>query len=214
MKTTNTHLTLFGATGGIGRALLDQALARGHRVTALARDPSKLPEHPRLSVVEGDVHDPAVVRLALKNADAALIALGAPALSKSRVRSEGTQTIVDAMRATNVRRLVCVSVLGAGDSKKDLPALYRWIIFPTYLRRPLQEHEAQEAIVRTSGLDWTLVRPPNLTDGPSTGDFWHGLGTPDADLTLKISRADVAGFMLQQLESAAYLRSAPALSYA
>lgn len=118
------------------------------------------------------------------------------------------------MRATQVRRLICVSVLGAHESMAGLPFHLKYLLFPTYLRRPLREHEAQERIVRASGLDFTIVRPPFLTDGPATGRYTHGFVSGQEGLTLDISRADVADFMLRELEAKAYVGEAAGISYA
>ncbi len=213
--TNNKPLAVFGATRGIGRRLTEQALAAGHRVTVLVRDPTKFDlEHDNLAVVEGNVLDPDAVRLTIRGADSVIVALGAKALSRSRIRSEGTQVVVDAMKEAGVRRLLCVSVMGAGDSMEGLPWHLRYLLFPLYLRQPLIDHEAQEAIVKGSGLDWTLVRPPFLTDGPATGEYEHGFVQNRPGLSLDISRADVADFMLRHVDSVAYLGRTPGISYA
>ena len=213
--TPRAHLAIFGATSGVGRELLRLATAAGHPCTVLARDPSKLEGLPleNARVVQGDVFDPAAVADALTDADAVMVALGAPALSKSKVRSAGTQRIVEAMEARGLSRLVVVSVYGILETEETLPFFLRYVIFPTYLRRPAQEHTRQEEILRASSLDWTAIRPPTLTDGPRTGEYAHG-DLSGEGLTLKISRSDVADFMLRQLESEAYLRRSPAISYA
>lgn len=207
------RITVFGGTRGVGRQVVEQALEAGHQVTVLARDPSRMDrKHPHLEVVAGDALNELDVARAIRGSDAVFVALGAPALSTSRIRSEGTRTIVHAMESLGVRRLICLSLLGAGESRKRLPFFYRWVIFPTYLRRPVADHERQERVVAASSLDWTVVRPPNLTDAPRTGDYEEGFDGLDG-LSLSISRADVADLMLRELESPRYLRRTVGIAY-
>lgn len=212
-RANHRRITIIGATRGIGRLVLEQALAQGHEVTVLVRDPNRLePVGGEVRVVQGDATDPAAVRRAVRGSDAVIVALGAPALSSSKVRSEGTRAIVDAMTAEGVERLVCVSVYGALESRAHAPFFIRRLLFPVLLRKVMPEHDAQERIVRSSGLRWTLVRPPTLTDGPATGE--HHVGSFEGQaLTWKISRADVAAFALAQVGSDAYVGAAPGLSY-
>jgi uncharacterized protein YbjT (DUF2867 family) len=206
-------VAIFGATGGVGRNLLEQALAAGHDVTALARDPQKLHRADQsLTVVEGDVRDADAVRGVVDGQDAVLIALGAPLLDNSGIRAEGTRVIVDAMQKSGVRRLVCLSVFGAGDSWALLPRFYRWFVMPVILRRVLKDHVAQEAVVASSVLEWSLVRPANFTDGDLTGTYWHGQHPPMHQLSMKISRADVADFMLKGLGDRAGIGQAECVS--
>lgn len=206
------HVAIFGATGGIGRQLVEQALASGRRVTALVRRPDAFEPSPGLALVVGDVTDPLAVRKALAGADAALVALGAPALSKSRVRSEGTATVAAAMAQLGLKRLMCVSVYGAAETRRHLPFFLRFVIFPTYLRRPVADHERQEALLAETELDYTCVRPPNLTAGPVTGAYTHGFTGRDPGVAMYVSRADVAHFMLEELEAGDYSRQNVAIA--
>ena len=111
-----------------------------------------------------------------------------------------------------VRRLVCQTTLGAGDSRANLNFFWKRIIFGLLLRNVYADHEAQEAVIKRSDLDWIIVRPGAFTDGPATGAYKHGFPPTEKNIKLKISRADVAGFMLQQLTDDAYLRQTPSLS--
>ncbi len=208
-------LAVFGATGGLGREVVDLALGAGYRVSALARDPAHglAESDERVRVVIGDVADNDAVLRTVSGADAVACCLGAPALSRSLVRSEGTRAIVRAMKETGVQRLLCVSVLGARESRKDLPLFLRYLLFPLYLRRVVADHERQEREIAASDLDWTIVRPPTLTDGPHTGDYEHGFSGSARGLTLDISRSDVADFMLRQITSAQYRHRAVGVSY-
>lgn len=214
MASQDATFALLGATRGTGRAVLDTALERGHSVRALVRPGSTLGlEHPNLTIVRGDATDPADVARALQGADALLSAIGTPARAKTPVRTQAAEASIEAMRLAGVRRLIAVSVYGAGDTRGHLPFFTRAIVFPLYLRRVIADHETQEEAIMRSGLDWTLVRPPYLTDDPATGDYAIGFGAKTAGLTWKISRADVAHSMLGALEQRSLVHAAVGLSY-
>jgi putative NADH-flavin reductase len=208
------RLLVCGSTGGTGRELLMQALDQDHSVTAYARDPAKIEDiqHSRLTVVRGDVLDAASVKRVVVGHEGILVAIGAGAIRTS-LREEGTRNIVEAMQSTGVQRLICQSSLGVGDSRPNLSLFTRYIIVGVFLRHAFADHERQEAVVRTSSLDWTIVRPPHLKDGPRTGVYRHGFPTTDTRIKGWISRADVADFMLKQLGDDTYLHQAPGVSY-
>lgn len=214
MATRRATFALLGATRGIGRAVLDTALERGHSVRALVRPTSTLDlDHPNLTVVRGDATDPASIARALEGADALLSAVGTPARSKTPMRTLAAEASVEAMRSTGVTRLIAVSVYGTGETRVHLPFFTRAIIFPLYLRRVIADHEGQEAAVMRSDLDWTLIRPPYLTDEPVTGDYALGFGAKTAGLTWTISRGDVAHSMLDALEQRSLVHAAVGVSY-
>ncbi len=205
-------LVIFGATGSVGRELLEQALDQGHMVTAFTRNPDKITaDHDNVRVIKGDVLVPASVGKAVKGQEAVLCTLGAG--RKGTVRSEGTRNIIRAMESAGVRRLICQTTLGVGDSSGNLNFFWKRIMFGALLRQTFADHVRQEEYVTASGLDWTIVRPAAFTDGPRTGQYKHGFPGTEPSLTLKISRADVADFMLKQLTDDAYLRKTPGLSY-
>ena len=207
-------LVVFGSTGSTGRKIVDLALARGHEVTAFARKPEALGlPHPKLRIAQGDVFDVAAVERAVQGQDAVLSALGTPARTKNTVRSEGTRNIVRAMEKVGVRRLISLSSLGIGDSRPMLPFVYKALVVPFFLRQGFAEHELQEENIRHSNVDWTIVRPGAYTNGALTGDYRHGLADKHATTKAKISRADVADFVLKQLGDSLYLHKAPWLSY-
>ena len=186
-------LLIFGSTGGTGGQLVELALAQGHAVRAFARNPAKLDlEHANLQVVQGDVMDFASVEKAVRGQEAVLSALGSPAWENTTVRSDGTQHIVRAMEKVGVRRLVSLSTLGAGDSWEVLPFLYRYILFPTVLRRAFAAHEDQEITIKQSRLDWTIVRPGAYTHGDRTGVYLHGFPATDKTIKAKISLAPMS----------------------
>ena len=206
------RLIIFGSTGSVGRLLVEQALQDEHLVTAFVRDRAKLSvSHSNLSIIQGDVLDYRSVEKAIKNQDVVLCTIGGG--SKGNVRAEGTRNIIRAMDHNGVRRLICQSTLGAGDSKGNLNFFWKHIMFGLLLKQAYKDHELQENYVLQSKLDWTIVRPAAFTDGDRTRNYRHGFGPHEKDLTLKISRADVADFILNQVSENAYLRKTPGQSY-
>ncbi len=207
-------LLIFGATGGTGRELLKQALDQGHHLVAFVRDPTKLEEFqsPNLRVIRGDVLDSAATESAVAGQEAVFSTIGTGA-RRSTLREDGTRNIIMAMEKAGVRRLICQSSLGVGNSHANLPFFTKYIIVSVFLRHAFADHERQEAIVKKSALDWTIVRPPHLTDGSKTGVYRHGFSITDRQIKGKISRADVADFMLKQLTEDTYVRQTPGVSY-
>lgn len=207
-------LTIFGSSGGTGRQLIKQALEQGHTVTAFARSPEKLDQkHEKLQTAKGDVMDSPLVERAVQGQDAVLCVLGQSAMSKQKLRAIGTKNIICAMEKTGAKRFVCLSALGVGDSRDVLPFHYKHLIVPLLLGRVYADHKIQENYVKESRLDWIIVRPGILADGERTGSYKHGFAADDKTVTLKISRADVAGFMLKQLTENTYLHKTPCISY-
>ena len=205
-------IAVVGSTGGSGREIVKQALAAGHDVTAFARSPEKLGDihNDRLTISKGDVHNYNDVEVAILGQDAVLCALGNPTLKPDKTTSEGTRNIVRAMTEHGVRRFICETSLGVGDSREQAGFFFSKIIIPTLLKNAIADKEIQEQIIRESGLDWTIIRPGGLTDGERTGNYRAGL---DRDISGRISRADVADFMLRQLESDEFIGKTPAICY-
>jgi len=205
-------LVVFGSTGSTGHQLVVQALKQEHTVTAFARNPAKIEiEHANLTAVQGDALDSASVEKAVDGQDAVLCSLGAGA--KGTIRSEGTRNIVRAMEKAGVNRFICQSTLGVGNSRVHLNFFWKHIMFGLLLRRAYADHASQEDHVTESRLDWTIVRPGAFTDGNRTGVYRHGFPSTDKTIKGKISRADVADFMLEQLTDRTYLHETPGLSY-
>jgi putative NADH-flavin reductase len=207
------RILIFGATGGTGRELVRQALERGHTVTAFARDPAALDKRDGLEGIAGDALDAAAVERAVAGHDAVISALGKPAANPGSVRSAGTRNIIRAMERVGPRRLISQSTIGIADSRPLLPPLYRYLLVPTLLRRTFAEHERQETAVRSSQLDWTIVRAGALSDGERTGGYRHGFPPSERSIEFEISRADVANFTLDLLANGTYLRESPSVSY-
>ena len=206
------NVIVFGATGTVGRLAVDQMLRDGHAVTAFARNPDKLDPHPNLTLHAGDAMIAADVQAAMAGHDAAVITFGAGMSRRSRVRSQGTLNVINAMQAHGVRRLICQSTLGAHDSWDNLNFFWKRIMFGALLAPVFRDHELQENLVRASGLDWTIVRPSAFTDGPATGTYKEAFDTSVKMLSLKIARADVAGFLTRQLSDHRYSGQAVGIS--
>lgn len=207
-------LVIFGATGTIGRQVVEQALEKGHTVTAFARNLTKLDiQHSRLTHFPGNVMDSQAVEQAVMGQDAVVCVLGSGKKLAGTIRSEGTQQIIQAMERVGVRRLICQSTLGAGDSWGNLDFYWKYIMFGFILRKVFADHERQEALVRNSQLDWTIIRPSAFIDGPRTGHYRDSFPSTDRNISLKIARADVADFILKQLSDSSSLHQTPSLSY-
>ncbi len=206
------YLTIFLVT--IGQQLVKQALEQGHSVTAFARNPAKLDiQHANLNIVRGDVMNLPSVEKAVRGQDAVVCVLGAGKNMTSKIRSQGTQNIIQAMEKAGIRRLICQSTLGAGDSWGNLNFYWKYIMFGFLLRKVFADHQLQEQYVQQSSLDWTIIRPGAFVEGIRTGNYRHGFPGSDRTLELKISRGDVADFILKQLSDDSYLCKAASLSY-
>ena len=206
------RLLVFGATGGTGRALLDQGLGQGHEITAFVRNPAALAARSGLTIVQGDVTDAAAVGRAVAGQDAVLSALG-PRGGGYGVLPGGVQNIVAAMGQAGVRRLIHVSSFGVGDSLAQMGWVARGIVVPLFLRKALDEKEIEEGIIRASNLDWIIARPGGLEDGPRTG-VYRCITDPNEKVGQpRIARSDVADFMLQNLVDERFVRRAVGLTY-
>ena len=202
------NIALFGATGGTGSQVLEQALDAGHTIRALARDPARLAARDGLVIIPGDVLDQAATDSCVQGADAVVCVLGTTP-GNEPVEAAGTERILAAMDKHGVRRLVAVSSMGVGDSVDQVAFAFR-IIMNLTLKRIMHAKEAQERLIMASDTDWTIVRPGGLTDGPRTGSY--KAGTDKAIKAKRVSRADVAHFVLRQLGDDTYVRQAPAVS--
>ena len=200
---TARKLTIFGASGGTGRKLVEQALAAGQDVEAVVRDPGSLVvQHPRFSMAVADVLDPRAIEASVADADAVLSALGPRKGGSADITAAGVASILQAMKATGVRRIVAISAAPVEPVTAADPLLYRligrrllWRFFgDTY--RGLQ---TMERTLAESGADWTVVRPAQLTNGPLTGKRRLLLDHSRFGAA-RVSRADVADVMLQALD--------------
>ena len=215
-------IVVFGSTGSVGQHIVKQAIQKNYQVVAFARHPENLNiSNNLLRLYSGDVYDTKAVNEAITGCDAVLITLGSSKLS-GNLRSKGTQHIVDAMEQQGIKRLICQTTLGMGDSYSNLNFFWKYIMFGFILKKVFQDHAKQEAIVKKSSLDWTLVRPSSFTDDVAKGrpkktkdqqqNYQYGFPPTAKNLTLKVLRSDVADFMLKQLVDETFIKKAPGIS--
>ncbi len=209
------QILIIGSTGGTGQRLVEQALERGYAVTAMARNPAKLKiEHPRLNVVRGDVLDYATVESAVRGHDAVLSALGHKRFFyPTHILSDGTRNIINAMQDNGAKRFVCETSLGIGDSVWQMGLLYTILIIPLVLPFYFYDKTQQEHAIAKSELDWTIVRPAALNNSAKRGVKHQGSNVGNFIIGVRISRADVADFMLDQLESDDYVGKSSGISW-
>ena len=199
-------LVVFGSTGQTGIEIVKQALVQGHDVTAFVRDVTKITfQNENLQIATGDVMDYITVKNAIHANEAVICALGTNSLGKTIVRSKGTANIIKAMKENNATRLVVISAMGVAESWSTLSFINK-LFFATLLHSARQDHEKQEVLVKKSELDWTIVRPSGLVDTPVTESY--NVGENILAKTSKISRADVAHFILKELIDNAFVNKA------
>ncbi|MBP1862087.1 NAD(P)-dependent oxidoreductase [Rhizobium herbae] len=220
MSITETHLAaapkilVLGATGPTGRHIVSQAVSRGYDVTLLVRSPEKAADMNGAKIIAGDARDEKALRQAVKGRDAVISALGTPASPFREVTllSTATRALVGAMKAERVSRLVAITGMGAGDSAGHGGFLFDKLIFPLLLRKVYADKNRQEAVIKDSGLDWTIVRPSVLNNKPGgkavrtltdLSDFNGG----------SISREDVATFILDQVSGVTWLRGSALITW-
>ena len=210
------RLAIFGATGTSGRQLVKQGLAAGNQVVAFARNPSKIDaSHECLTIVQGELSDSIAIGRAIKGADAVISVLGPrPGTdSKSRPLTQGMKNILEAMQKTGVRRLIISSTPSASD-QNDLPDIkFKLLVglIKSAMRPAYEEIVSVARLVRESDTDWTIVRVSMLNNNPGTGKIRAGyLGKKQVGTNL--SRADLAAFLLRQVEDTTWLRKAPVIS--
>ena len=208
------QITIIGASGGTGKALVSEGLRRGYRVTAFVRNPLRLGiEHPNLTIVKGDVLDPASLDRALSGSGAVVSALGHHRYySFARIHTRGTANILREMEKAGVARFVCETSVGLGDTAGRGGLLYTLVVLPFVLPIYFLDKAGQEQVIAASNAEWTIVRPVGLTNKPASGKIRHGAGMGSIVKSCWISRADVAAFMLDQLESDEYIRRTPGVS--
>lgn len=206
------RLTLIGATGGVGTQLLQAAREAGHEVTALVRDPERMPADGDVTLVTGDIRDGDAVLRAVQGAEAVLWAVGATRNSADQppIFEAGARNLVDAMHRSGVRRLVALS--GAGitltGERKPLGGRVMGLIVRVVARNVYEAKRREYEVFAGSDLDWTLVRPPRVVEGPPTGRVVIG----DRLAGTQVTQGDLAAAMLQQLDDSAHLRAAPFVS--
>jgi putative NADH-flavin reductase len=207
---------IIGASRGIGLETVKAALRGGHKVRALARSAASIPiENADLEKLSGNALNSDAIKDALAGVDVVIQTLGVDISLRAIIQpttlfSRSTRILVDAMKAAGMNRLVAVTGLGAGDSRGHFGILYDSVVFPLLLKRVYDDKDVQEWIIRSSGLDWTIVRPGLLTSGPATGRY-RVLSVPQEWRFGFISRADVADFLVRQVDDRAFIGATPLL---
>lgn len=200
---------VLGARGKTGRLVVDRALAAGHTVTALVHSHEGEDEHPlpeSVSVVHGDAQNPSRLRSAMEGVEGVIDVIGGtkPFLTTD-LETSTAKVVLEVMQETGAKRLIAVSALGVGDSRENTSFLYEHIFMPVFLRGIIEDKNNMEAAVKKSDLEWVIVRPPVLNDHAATGAVHIFARGEEAH---KITRADLAQFLVDQLTSPEYLGQA------
>jgi len=210
-------VTIFGATGFSGKVILGEALKQGHEVTILVRDTSKVQfKHKNLTIVEGNVLDPQTVASVLHHQEAVIQCLGVGGKGDGKPTtfiSDATKVIVDEMQKQQIKRLIAMSNVGAGNSIAFQPWFFTKIILPYFmkwLKIIIEDKNRMEPIIMNSNLDWTIVRCPNITDKPAKGTCNTTLD--GKGLKLSVTLPDLSKFMVEQLKQKAFIKQAPSVS--
>lgn len=207
------RIFVVGASGGIGRLVIERGLARGHSFTGLSRESIRIPHWPRLIAIEGHATDGALLRRELPGHDAVVFALGIDRRGRTTLFSQATRALLGAMRSTGLRRLVAVTGVGTGDTRGRGGFLFDRILFPLFARNRCADKERQESLIAQSDLDWTIVRPAPLVEGMAVEPFQAVTElAPDTVLT-RISRPEVADFILGELENPRFIGGLPFIGH-
>ncbi len=210
-------VTIFGATGFSGQAILADSIKQGHEVTILVRDASKIPiKHQNLTIVEGNVLNPQTVASVLHHQEAVIQCLGVSGKGDGKPTtfiSDATKIIVDEMQNQKIKRLIAMSNVGAGNSIAFQPWFFTRIILPYFmkwLKVIIEDKNRMEPIIMNSNLDWTIVRCPNVVDKPAKGTCNATLD--GKGLKLSITLPDLSKFMIDQLTQKVFIKQAPSVS--
>lgn len=208
-------LAIIGGTGKTGKELLKQGLEAGHHITALVRNPKKVKiVHPNLTILQGNVLKPEDLENIFKGKDAVLSALGHKRfLGPSHILSKGTENILAAMKTANVSRFICITSMGINDNQFKLGLYYTLFVIPFIVFFYFRDKAKQERLIMESDINWTVVRPGQMTNGKKRTRYRVGEKLGSYILTLMISRADVAHFMLEQLTTSDYSKKAICIVY-
>lgn len=210
-------IVVFGATGIVGKAVVNEALKKGHEVTVLTRNARKVTiRHEHLHIVEGNVADKIVIRTVLKDQEAVIQTLGIGGKGDGKptsIVSEANKIIMTEMEQMNVKRLIAISVIGAGDSLTFLPWIYRKLVLPLFMKwfqAIIDDKNRMESMIKKSGLDWTIVRCTTIKERPRKGNIRVTLD--GKDIKFNITAEDMATFMVKQLTDDHFLKLTPTIS--
>jgi putative NADH-flavin reductase len=211
----NRKVAVLGASGAVGRRIVDRLLQRGFAIACQTRSADKLADlAARVEVHQFDPRDAAGLAKLVTGADAVIFALGYDQAGATTLFSDVTKALIEAMDHHRVRRLIAITGVGAGDTRGHGGFLYDRIVFPLFTRKRYLDKDRQEALIAASDLDWTIVRPASFSERPSPGalEVLDEIG-PDTCLT-RINRDEVAGFVVAQLDSDRYLHKRPFIGHA
>lgn len=207
------RLLVLGASGGVGSKLVQQAVARGHHVTAQTRDPARLHEEAGVSVIVGSPTDEAFLKQHVAGHDAVILAIGVDSSGKTTLFSESTRAVIGAMQAAGVKRLLAITGIGAGETRGHGGWLYNRVVFPLFTRNRYADKDRQEAMIEQTDLDWTIVRPAPFTARAGRGR-WHVVTDIPSGLQLRsITREEVAAFILDCVEGDRFIRQKPFIGH-
>jgi putative NADH-flavin reductase len=212
------RLGVLGATGSVGRLIVEKAAAAGHAVVAQTRNAAKFAQAGSqiASAVTVDAfapHDPVALRAFVRGLDAVVFALGAPPGRATRLFSDVTAALLPAMMEMGVRRLVAITGVGAGETRGHGGPFYNWFIFPLFTRPLYADKDRQEALIRSSDLDWTIIRPAPFSTAAPSGPLEVHLTAPPSLQLRRITRDEVAAFVVDELEHGRYVRQAPFIGH-
>ena len=198
---------VIGAAGKTGKLIVERAVAAGHQITAFVHDPASFhSESADVRVVAGDAGDSARLKEAMAGQEAVIDAVGGKTpFIDSGLEQSVAKSVLAAMQENGVRRLLVISATGVGESKEQATFFYEHLLMPTFLRGAMKDKAAMEAEVKQSGVDFVLARPPALSDDPPTGKVRVIEGDAKAH---RITRGDLAQFLVDQLQSDQYLGQA------
>jgi putative NADH-flavin reductase len=206
-----THnIFLIGGTSGTGLCFLQQALDAGHKVTLYARNPAKCTiSNPNLKLVKGELTDVEGMKKALEGCDISVFTAGVMGNKPTTVISDGVKKAIEATEAQHIKRFIAVTSLGLGDTWEQALWTFRKIIVPLFIRGSFADKQLGEDYIMKSNLDWIIIRPARLLDKPPSRNYRFGM---DPNIRGRVSRDDVAHFMMTQLDDDTFIRKTPGIA--
>ena len=206
------RVLILGGTGRVGRLIVAELIRRGHAVTVLARDPKKMPGDSTARIIEGNALDAEAMSRAVSTQQAVIYAIGPRRPGGTTLFSESTRILIEAMARHDVARLVAITGIGAGETKGHGGFLYDRVLYPLFTRTIYEDKDRQEALVRGSALEWTLVRPAPIRERRARGPLRAVVDVRGVTLR-SIAPAEVATFVVDELESRRYLKQSPFIGH-
>ena len=198
----------------MGQLIVSDAVRRGHTVTVLARDPAKMPPTSGAHVVQGNALDESAVASAVAGQDAVIYALGPNGPGRTTLFSDSTRILLGAMEREGVSRLVAITGVGAGNTKGHGGFLYDRILYPLFTRQIYEDKDRQEALIRASATEWTIVRPAAFRERRKPRGALQAAVDLQGVTLRSIPRREVATFVLDEVESGRYLKQSPFIGHA